>query len=343
MPVKSSFHLYDSEKRRFNATFFDLIEGETETKQTKGLAYLLYADKALLFDFLNSDMMRDAVQKRTGKKVSAGGVRAVTVSAEKYTVDRKRADIVIRIAGKAGPLLAVIIEAKSINGDNVTTRKLERQIKDNYLAEGKFPDLRGCSKLGVALTRERRLIDGVVSITWDQLINFLAARPSDPAGISAQYVEFVTHTGGTMKFYDEEVASLPAGKTFDLIKKYRVHSCRLDNKSGNFKKSLFITFREKGGFMSTLYKLEQTIILNPADMESLKDINIDSGRLGRITGYIKEYPSVRGEPFAGEDRLFFVLSTDENIDLPVKIKTDTTIRGLTYRTLKEMFPASPVL
>jgi hypothetical protein len=83
-----------------------------------------------------------------------------------------------------------------------------------------------------------------------------------------------------------------------------------------------MTFREKGGKMSTLYKLETVITLNPVRpgaLAGLKNSKNDPGHIKRLLTYIKEYPQCRG-PFTDEDRLFYVFSTDDNIDLPKKPK-----------------------
>jgi hypothetical protein len=338
--MKRAFHLYDSEKRGFRASVFDLISGDKEPKQTKALAYLFYHNGPLLVDFLNSPMLQGAVEKAAGKRLLAKNIAALEVSAEKFTSAGDRADIVITIDGKDGPLLALIIEAKSAGKGHVNTDSLEGQIKDRYLAPGKFPDLSAYKKLGLVLTKYTKIIDGVVNVTWDQLINFLVnhAGPEDDADLTGQYVHFLTHIGGAMKFYEEEVASLPAGETAALIEKYQVYSCRAISGNARLKKSLFMTFREKGGAMSRLYKLETLITLNPLKpgaLEGLKNSNSDPGHIKRLLGYIKDYPKYRG-PFTDEDRLFYVFSTDGNIDLPHKPKPAKTGVFNAYYTLKEI-------
>jgi hypothetical protein len=341
--MKKSFHLYNSEKRFFDATVFDLIGGDSELEQTKALAYLFYADNTLLFDFLNLDQVKNAVQEKTGEKLLAKNITAIGISAEQYTAHDKRADIVISLGEKAGPLLALIIEAKSINRDHVNPGDLAQQM-NNYLGETRFPELRGYKKLGIALTKNPMIIDGVVSVTWDHIINLLVNHAGtytghfNAADLCGQYIFFLSRIGGAMKFYDEEVVSLPAGETIELIEEYQVYSCRTGNKNDRFKRPLYITFREKGGFMPKLYKLETIITLNPTDpaaLRGLKNSTADPDHIKRIEGYIKDYPGQRRRPFEDKDRLFFVFSTD-TIDLPNKPKPAKNNAYTAHYTLKQI-------
>jgi hypothetical protein len=171
--LKKAFYLYNDEKRHYKATVFDLMSGSREPKQTKGLAYVFYANRQFLFDFLNLDLMKEAVYQKTGKKLSPKNVTDITVNAEKYTEGGQRADIVISLKDKRAPLLALIIEAKGIDKGGVNTGALAQQIKSEYLEDSRFPDLGAYPKLGVVLTKYTQHIDGVVSVTWDQIIDLL--------------------------------------------------------------------------------------------------------------------------------------------------------------------------
>lgn len=58
-----------------------------------------------------------------------------------------------------------------------------------------------------------------------------------------------------MKTYEEEVVSIPAGKTIQGVERYGIYACG-DDKQHHFKKCLYMTFREPGGTMRVLYKLD---------------------------------------------------------------------------------------
>jgi hypothetical protein len=343
--IQKRFLLYHSDGRekhrpKRNATFFDLISGKGEPKQTKGLAAVFYWNHKFLFDFLNLE----AIRQKTGEKFSEKNIAAIDVCAEKYTTDNERADIVISLDGKEGPLLAIIIEAKSI-GKKVNTGDLSQQINSKYLEEGKFQDLRNYKKLGVVLTKYTQYISDVACVTWDQIIELLDKQANSVNDLSVnepditdQYLDFLTNIGGAMKFYEKEVLSLPAGDTSELIQKHQVYSCRAESGNNKAKKPLFMAFRERGGAMSTLYKLEEKILLDlnaPNALEKLENSGVNPGHIKRIKGYIKDYRQQQGS-FSGKDRVFYVFSTDCNIDLPNKPKPSKTITGSTYYTLKEM-------
>jgi hypothetical protein len=336
--IKKQFSLYSSEKHKYRirATFFDMISGDREPKQTKGLAAVFYWNHLFLFDFLNLDMVKKAV----GRRLSAREITAITVSAEKYTVDNKKADIVITLDGKAGPLLAVIIEAKSIDAGGISTAALAGQIKAKYLEKGKFPELLEYEKVGVVLTKYTQLISDIAGVTWDQIIDLLEKRADseNELDITSQYLKFLTNIGGAMKYYDEEVLSLPAGKTSDLIQKHKVYSCKANSRNAKDKRPLFMAFREKGGAMSTLYKLEYSVRMDPKApnaIEKLENSDADPGHIKRIKEYLESFPRLE-ESFPAEDYTFYVFSTDCNIDLPNKPRPAKNNTPLTYYTLKQM-------
>jgi hypothetical protein len=343
--ITKRFLLYNSEKHKhkIDSTFFDLISGDREPKQTKGLAAVFYGNHQFLFDFLNLD----AIRKKTGEKVSPKNVTAIHVYAEKYTVDNKKADIVIRLNGKAGPLFAVIIEAKGIGAGHTNTEALAQQVVE-YLKDDAFPDLETYKRVGVVLTKYAQYISGiasvagvasVASVTWDQIIELLDKHrgPESDLDITSQYYKFLTHIGGAMKFYEEEVLSLPAGNTAESIRKHQVYSCEDESRNTNSRDPLFMAFREKsGGAMSTLYKLEYTTTLNFKDLnaiEILKNSDVDPDYTNRIEEYIKDLGK---ESFGDTEHRFYVFSRDGNIDLPKKPRPVKNNTALIYYTLKQM-------
>ena len=141
-----------------------------------------------------------------------------------------------------------------------------------------------------------------------------------------------------MKLYEKEVLSLPAGRTLDLIQKYKVYSCKAEN--DRYETPLYMAFREKdGGAMSTLYKPEDKIQLDPkvpGAIEKLENSGADPGHIERIKGYINDLFSREPDPFPNGDHIFFIFLTDNTIDLPNKPKPVIAFEGAAYYTLKEM-------
>jgi hypothetical protein len=98
-----------------------------------------------------------------------------------------------------------------------------------------------------------------------------------------------------------------------------------------------MAFREKsGGAMSTLYKLENSITLNPWDPDAiamLEKSDVDPGHINRIKEYIKDLGQ---ESFSKTEHRFYVFSRDGNIDLPNKPRPVKNNTAIIYYTLKQM-------
>ncbi len=122
-----------------------------------------------------------------------------------------------------------------------------------------------------------------------------------------------------MVIYDAEVLSIPASdQTISQVNKNMIYECP-NTPNYNHKKAMFVTFREpKGGMMSALYKIEETLILNASDLKKklkqedkiLEDMAINEDIRDRITDYISSQ-----ESFSEGEKRFYVLSKKEVIDL----------------------------
>jgi hypothetical protein len=342
--IKTHFYLYDDNSRKKrDASIFDLIEGDDEPQQTKGLAYIFSKYKKFLIDFLNIEKVKSKIQLKA-KDFNIEKIDSIEVSAEKFSNTRDRADIVIKLMGKNTVSLAIIIEAKSIKA-KVNQNDLSDQIKNKYLDDS-FDDLKNIKKIGIVLTKYRQNIPDIICITWDDIIYLLdnfceKNKYKYTDALIYQYFVFLTKIGGSMKFYEKEVVSIPAGDStsgsMELIKKYMVYACPASQRNTKVKKSLYITFRKGGegkGEMSTLYKLVDTIVFNPDDsneLDRLKKSDLSSDVIERIMGYIKE--EKRGK---STDYQYFIFSLDENIELPKKPKPPRNNLGFWYYKLKDL-------
>jgi hypothetical protein len=67
------------------------------TNQTKGLAYIFSQYTGFLFEFLKSEKVKKTISKTLHKEIDFTKITSIEVSAERFTSDKKRADIVIRI------------------------------------------------------------------------------------------------------------------------------------------------------------------------------------------------------------------------------------------------------
>jgi hypothetical protein len=336
--MKTYFYLYDDNSgKKYNASIFDLISGNNEPKQTKGLACIFSKYKEFLTDFLNIEKVKSEIQLKV-KDFSIKKIDSIEVSAEKFSITGDRADIVIKLMGKNNVLFAIIIEAKSIK-TKVNQRDLSNQIKNKYLEDNSFVDLLNVQKIGIVLTKYCQIIPEIICITWDEIIdlldNFCKRNKYTDNTLIYQYFSFLTKIGGSMKFYEEEVVSIPAGGTMKLIEKHKVYTCPISHRNADLKKSLYMTFRDKnGGEMSTLYKLVDTIIFNPDDsneIDRLRESNINPDIIGQIEEYLKEK-----DWQDNEDCKFFIFSLDGNIELPKKPRPPRNNLGCWYYKLKDL-------
>jgi hypothetical protein len=144
--IKTGFKIYVSdEKRKWKSSFFDLIPGNNETKQTKGLACLMSLDVEIIFKILELKPIKNLVV------IKKSNVSQIEVIAEMISDNKKRVDITIVFTLKNGKKVALLIEAKSISIKSNKTA-LESQIK-NYLNQD-FALLRSVEqKFGIALTK----------------------------------------------------------------------------------------------------------------------------------------------------------------------------------------------
>jgi hypothetical protein len=137
---EATFYLYGSEKQGRVVSIFDLI-GHKEPDQTKSLAYLFSQYRKFLLDFLKMPPLQQAIKQKI-PGFSLGQIQHVVISAEMQTRNEKgkldRADIIIRLNNAKGPLLAVIIEAKSLKV-KVDAEALKKQIEEQYLIQDAFP------------------------------------------------------------------------------------------------------------------------------------------------------------------------------------------------------------
>jgi hypothetical protein len=333
MPFKTYFRLYSDGQSDLNSTIFDLISGNHETKQTKGLAYVFSQNPEFLRKFLNKSFI---INKLGVKQIRTKQLKSIEVNAEKYTQNQLRADIVVKVNMKHTQSFALIIEAKDINANNIKKIDIKKQI-DNYLKEGNIPDLEGYYKIGITLTKYKYNISDIISLTWNYILDFISVycnENHEDIILLKQYKEFLTQINRTMNYYEREVLSIPAGDTYNLVQNYNVYACP-NNKNYSYKQSIFVTFREQDSEMTNLYKIEDIIILNPSiqeELRALQNSTLPQGTINRILNYIRN--DNRGNN--NEEKRFYILSTTEIIPLDHNPRPDRIIQKHTYFTLKDI-------
>lgn len=109
----------------------------------------------------------------------------------------------------------------------------------------------------------------------------------------------------------EEVLSLPAKGTYDLISRTLVHAHPI-KKGYNYRYTDVMTFRNKGGIMEFIYDVEEYIDLIPSYDVDCLGLNIDKAK--RLKEYINERASSFGFKYEQNYRFYF---------LKIRCKLDT--------------------
>lgn len=345
------FRLYQTEKSKYKSSLFDLIDGDRETKQTKGLAYLFNLSSEFLIEFLSINKIHEIIKKRLhiDEYLKFLSCDFLKVDAEMISEggEKIRRDITLTFYYKSKKVLVLIIEAKNIKlGANFNLdEQLQRYVNPKY-----FPHDEHVPKIAVALTKYKQTFktETFVSITWVEMIKVLHQTLKLPLDstkslVLTDYYKFITGVDKGMHYYEKEILSVPAGKTFEEITNYHIHACP-DTPSYNYRNPLFITFRQKsGGVMNKLYKIEDILILTPENLSILKDISeSDLMFRDRLLAYIKERKG--GHGFKRNDTYrFYILSEHDHISLFHNPRPEKNNAGGWYYTLSEMLSGREVV
>lgn len=309
----SIFRLYSDSQNGFNSTVFDLISGNGETKQTKGLAFILSFYPDLVKHLLKLPAIGNRIKQVSESNSIPNKFSKIEVNAELLATSGKRADIVIRLDRGKIPFLVMIIEAKSIStATNIKT--ITKQL-DTYLTQKEYPSLRIYpNRIGITLTKKRYLKQKHTSITWDDIISILSDFNTHRSRICQQYLSFLTGIEKNMNYYEEEVISVPAGETMELVEQFKVYFCP-DTPYYNYPKSIYITFRKKRE-MKTLYRIQKEIILNPhlpSEISAINESDLESNEKERVLGYIEDQKNKFKKKYTNHKIL--ILSPTDKIEL----------------------------
>lgn len=186
------FRLYNT----LHSSYFDLISGYTEVKQTKGLALVLASDEKLLNNFLSIPLIKS--------KISCNDFDKAIVNAEFVSEgnEKLRPDILIRLYKDSKPIHAIIIEAKSIN-KSLSSNQVTDQIRNYVSNENLFTILKPFKSfksnglenniIGIILTKYKTFLgnNNYVCLSWNDIIEFLENN-IEVNKLSADYFYFIT-------------------------------------------------------------------------------------------------------------------------------------------------------
>jgi hypothetical protein len=321
------FRRYD----KIDCSFFDLIDGDLEPKQTMALGYLLAKSKEAL----------KALLKLIGVKVRRYDSYIVDCEAQKKQLSNNdRIDILIRFYSNYQPTQAIIIEAKSVRA-NTSAQQAGQQVQKYTAGFGHLANFDTKNVTSVVLTRTSiTSVDrSIISISWSRLISVLhdLVKPkTDDDQLIKYFVKFITNVKGSMKYYEEEILSIPAGKTINAIKASGIYECPINYNA--HKKSLYVTFRESGmskGKMDTLYKL---IDIFEIDLNDTSAIDIIDKSINGFAGKITQYKTIAN--YNGNDhskKQVYLLDVNNTITLPIPVRPVENNTAPVYYRISEFF------
>ena len=316
------FRLYD----RNNCSVFDLI-GKLEPDQTKGLGLLFSKSVGALNEFLG---LIGLSVKQYDKYV---------VDCETRDFNNKRYDILIRFYRNNNPLEAILLEAKGVGVSHASHQAIS-QVK-NYASFQSY-QLNGFQKKTlVTLTHDTSFLNNnqVKSITWSQLISaFFKYARKQKDDLAYDFVNYLLSIEGSMNYYEEDILSIPAGKTLAAILKSGIYECPVvGRRYAHQRRTLYITFKNaKGGAMDTLYKLQD--IIDSLDLNDLSQIAVLENMQGftGIGSRIAAYKScAQYSPNDHAPKRLFVLDLDNSISLPNSVRPLENNANWPYYQLKD--------
>jgi hypothetical protein len=313
--IKSASSLPQHQQATFNlynkrATFFDLIDGEHETKQTKGLAYVLHSCPDFLALFLEHFLANHGV--------TVSEFDYISVDAEMMSSDTPpiRRDITISCYRQNIKKCVIVIEGKTIKG--LQDKHLKAQLQQ-YMTDDRFAQDAGVPILGVSLTKYRYAFEpwsSMIGITWTEVIELLwnfVSKEHKHVSIAQEYLQFLMKVDHGMNFYEAEVLSLAAQKTEPELKRHHIYACANHKTHPT---ALFMTFRAAGGVMDTLYKVNRIFVADPKHHSFEQQISyLPEDERIRVLAFVAERNQGYGFKYDEEYR-FYILSETEKIALP---------------------------
>ena len=318
------FRLYNKP----NCNIFDLV-GNKEIHQTKGLGLTLAESKLVLENFLS-------LIGPFKFSHNHNWIVDCEYSEKKQMRKNYRADIIITIYKNFNPEYVILIEGKSINA-NINPYDAAKQLikySKTYSAFKAFP-----KKDLIVLTNSKicPLSKGLLHfITWLDVINAIS---STKETIALKYINYIMKISKSMKYYTHEVMSIPAGITYNMVQKMQIYICPATGKNYTSRAKevpLYIAFRQRGGKITELYKIENQLKINLScnkgsyiTLQDAKYLNSLQKNLANKINLWCTSPCFKTPPSSG---LYYVymLDSKNRIDLPHAI-IDKGKSGLGYQ------------
>ena len=314
------------------SSLFDLI-GTKEPDQTKSLGYVLSRSEIAMKLFLTR-----VIGKNHAKELMECDCIVTCeqqLDSGNDTIDR--ADIVIRFPRYNE---IIIVEAKGLNAKTKAEDAVQQAIR--YAERMKYNK---CAIVSLTNSRNYYICDRkgytIVALQWIDIVDdfdtIVRTQKNNDVSLEKDFLNYLLKISGLMNYYDIEVLSIPAGDTIEGVEKAHVYKCSHEkNKSRGEHKPLFIAFREKGGVVKKLYKVENLISI-PIEGEGYENVKdqLEERYRERIDNY-KKITHHDGKD--QEHKWVFFLDEEKSIDLPNPVKYEINPQGIEIRRpLKDYF------
>ena len=326
------FRLYG----KHNCSLFDLI-GNKEPDQTKGLGILLSESKEGMKLFLNllaSGHSSISVNDLLKLDWVVDCEEPIESGSEQNDKNKYRLDIVIRFYKENQLEHIILVEAKSIKAQ--TAPEVAEQQLNKYIAS---LDLNTTLFTRVILTAGVKEIkhdlNNTIVLTWTDIITAFEGAKKDETKIIKKYVDYLLKINGIMKHYDVEVATMPTGKSLDIVEDTMIYACP-PNYPIVERHPLYFAFRKGGGNngeITKLYKLKEIIVIDLARLEQIEKENFEKDCEQKE---IKNIIERMGKHPSGE-QAYFIFDETETIQLPHPVRFTKPLQKLKYVKLSEIF------
>lgn len=336
--------VWDKEENRY-ATIFDLISAsdkKLETRQTKAFAYML-ASEVGFRRLVIGRIVRYWNERYPGLKLKGIDSSACCVDAELRLTDKHvkdnekggRVDILVSKANDWG----ILIEGKNLTNVNIRWADVTKQICRYRCVLSR--KIRTIIPVALVFCLETKVYDGVLFLSWKDMLDWIdeyatreIARRRELFG---EFQDFIKSIQTNMKYYQQEVLSIPAGATYNQVIKYGVYHCSSDKRRHEL--PLFVTFRAPGGVMTRLFRYEN-YIKECYDVRAIRNSRLlTAEQKGQVLAYMKDEIIQKryGEVEKGKRTRFYVFDKRKGIKIGGVRPLKDRVQTWKYYSIADMF------
>ena len=326
-------------------TIFDLISAsdkKLETRQTKALAYIL-ASEVGFRRLVVGRIVRYWNERCPGLKLRGIDSGACCVDAElrlndKHAKDNERGGRVDILISKASDW-GVLIEGKNLTNVNIRLVDVAKQVCRYERALCR--KIRTIIPVALVFCPETKVYDGVLFVSWKDVLDWIDEYATREMArrreLFVEFQDFIKSIQTNMKYYQQEVLSIPAGATYNQVIKYGVYHCSSDKRKHEL--PLFVAFRAPGGVMTRLFRYEN-YIKECYDVRAIRNSRLLTAEQKRqVLAYMKD-DAIRkryGEDEKGKETRFYVFDKRKGIKISGVRPLKDRVQTWKYYSIADMF------